>query len=343
MTAQKPQHGAASPGHLGTFAGVFTPSILTILGIILFLRLGFVVGKAGLGSALLIIALANTVSVLTSWSLAAIATNFKVKGGGDYYLISRTLGPQFGGAIGITLFLAQSVSIAFYAIGFAEGVGAVVTVEWLPPRAIAALAIVPLFALAWLGSDWATRFQFVIMAVLGAAIVVFVVGAATRFDAGNMAANWQPVGEMPFWVIFALFFPAVTGFTQGVSMSGDLKDPARSLPIGTFAAVGLSMIVYFGVALLFAGAMKGGDLIKDYDAMRRVASWPWVITAGVFAATLSSALASFLGAPRILQALANDRLFPFLAPFAKADRRSGNPRRAVLLASAIAFLTVALG
>ena len=111
-----------SKGTLGTFAGVFTPSVLTILGIILFLRLGFVVGHAGLGLALLIVLLANAISVLTSVSLSAIATNLKVKGGGDYYLISRTLGHEFGGAIGIVVFLAQSVSIAFYCLGFGEAV-----------------------------------------------------------------------------------------------------------------------------------------------------------------------------------------------------------------------------
>ena len=99
-------NNTAPPGTLGTFAGVFTPSVLTILGIILFLRLGFVVGNAGLGPALLIMLLANGISVLTSVSLSAIATNLKVKGGGDYYLISRTLGHEFGGALGIVLFLA---------------------------------------------------------------------------------------------------------------------------------------------------------------------------------------------------------------------------------------------
>jgi len=113
-------HHVAPTGTLGTFAGVFTPSILTILGIILFLRLGYVVGSAGLFRALIILALANAISVLTSVSLSAVATNFRVKGGGDYYLISRTLGLEFGGAIGIVLFLAQSVSIAFYCIGFGE-------------------------------------------------------------------------------------------------------------------------------------------------------------------------------------------------------------------------------
>jgi len=330
-------------GKLGTFAGVFTPSVLTILGIILFLRLGYVVGNAGLGRALVVIALANVVSVLTSCSLAAIATNFRVKGGGDYYLISRTLGHEFGGAIGITLFLAQSISIAFYAIGFAEGVAPFIEVAWLTPRWIAALALGPLFVLAWIGSDWATRFQYVIMAALVLALAVFTIGAAQSFEFATLRANWSPAGELPFWVLFALFFPAVTGFTQGVSMSGDLQDPARSLPLGTFLAVGLSMVVYLAAATLFAGAAPGAELIADYDAMRRVALWPLVITIGICSATLSSSLASFLGAPRILQALASDRLFPFLTPFATVTKTNGNPRRAVLLASGIAFATIMVG
>ena len=123
---------------MGTFAGVFTPSILTILGIILFLRLGYVVGSAGLGRALIIIAMANGISVLTSISLSAVATNIKVKGGGDYYLISRTLGSEFGGAIGMVLFLAQSVSIAFYCIGFGEAMTALLPQSILTtPRIIA--------------------------------------------------------------------------------------------------------------------------------------------------------------------------------------------------------------
>jgi amino acid permease len=148
---------------LGTFSGVFTPSILTILGIILFLRLGYVVGNAGLGRALVIIALANLISILTSFSLSAIATNMRVKGGGDYYLISRTLGVEFGGAIGIVLFLAQSVSIAFYCIGFGEAVSAMFQAQGKAlPQIIAALAVSFLFIFAWLGADWATRFQYVV-------------------------------------------------------------------------------------------------------------------------------------------------------------------------------------
>jgi amino acid transporter len=345
-TPSSPASAQIGPsGTLGTFAGVFTPSVLTILGIILFLRLGYVVGAAGLGRALAIIALANAISILTSVSLAAIATNLKVKGGGDYYLISRTLGPGFGGALGLVLFLAQSVSIGFYAIGFGEALAALLPqLPWLTPRSIAVGAVLFLFIFAWLGADWATRFQFGVMAILTAALIAFFAGGLPRWDNALLATNWAPPqGGLPFFVLFAIFFPAVTGFTQGVSMSGDLKDPGKSLPLGTFLAVGVSILVYFGVALVFAAALPNAELSGDYGAMKRIARWSPLIDAGVIAATLSSAMASFLGAPRILQSLAGDRIFRLLNPFSQGFGPTNNPRRGVLLSGAIALFTISLG
>ena len=345
MYSKKTEPINVSKGALGTFAGVFTPSVLTILGIILFLRLGYVVGNAGLGRALIMIGLANAISVLTSISLAAIATNLKVKGGGDYYLISRTLGVEFGGAIGVVLFLAQSVSIAFYCIGFGEAiVGITGDIPWLSTRIVAAGAVSLLFILAWMGADWATRFQYVVMALLAAALFSFFSGGLPRWETARLAQNWGgPEAGPPFWVLFAIFFPAVTGFTQGVSMSGDLKDPGKSLPLGTFFAVGVSIVVYFGSAILFAGVLPRENLAQDYASMWGVARFGFLIDAGVVAATLSSAVASFLGAPRILQSLARDRIFPFLTPFSKGVGPSNNPRRGVLLSAGIAFITVAFG
>lgn len=330
---------------LGMFAGVFTPSVLTILGIILFLRLGYVVGSAGLGRALIIIALANAISVLTSFSLAAVATNLKVKGGGDYYLISRTLGVEFGGAIGLVLFLAQSVSIGFYCLGFGEALAAMLGPgpSWTA-QALAAGAMAGLFILAWLGADVATRFQFVIMAALALALASFFGGGLANLETSLLTSGWAaPSGGPGFWILFAIFFPAVTGFTQGVSMSGDLRDPGRSLPLGTFLAVGVSIVVYFGAALVFAGVLPLGDLAGDYGAMKRVSMLPVLVDAGVIAATLSSAMASFLGAPRILQSVARDRIIPVLNPFAKGAGASENPRRGVLLSGCIALATIGLG
>jgi branched-subunit amino acid transport protein len=233
-----------------------------------------------------------------------------VKGGGDYYLISRTLGVEYGGALGIVLFLAQSVSVAFYSIGFGAVLTSVLGLQqsWAM-QAVAAGAVAVLFVLAWLGSDWATRFQYVVMVVL-----------------------------------FAIFFPAVTGFTQGVSMSGDLKDAGKSIPTGTFAAVGISLLVYFFAALVFGAVRPGAQLIaEDTTAMRGIAILPALVDAGAIAATLSSALASFLGAPRILQSLAGDRVFPFLNAFAEGNGPSNNPRRGVLLTAVIAFFAIGLG
>lgn len=345
QSAKKGNQNVPPQGTLGTFPGVFTPSILTILGIILFMRLGYVVGNAGLGQALMIIGLANAISVLTSVSLSAIATNLKVKGGGDYYLISRTLGVEFGGAIGIVLFLAQSVSIAFYCIGFGEAVSALL--PWSGkslPQIIAALAVSFLFIFAWMGADWATRFQYVFMSILAAALISFFAGGLVNWDPAIIAQNWKsPAASPGFWSIFAIFFPAVTGFTQGVSMSGDLKDAGKSLPLGTFLAVGISIIVYFGAAIVFAAVLPAETLAGDYASMRRVAIVGFIIPVGVVAATLSSAMASFLGAPRILQSLAGDRIFPFLLPFAKGSGPTANPRRGVLLSTCIAFATIGLG
>jgi len=345
------EHAASSASaptdrvRLGTFAGVFTPSILTILGIVLFLRLGFVVGGAGLGRAFAVIAAANAISVLTALSVAAISTNLRVKGGGDYYLISRTLGLSFGGAIGVVIFLAQAVSIGFYCIGFAEAVIAFIPGRGtLEPHAIAAVAVAALGLLAWLGADLATRFQYVVMACLVAALVSFAAGAGGQWSEATLEANWSlPPEPLSFWVAFAVFFPAVTGFTQGVSMSGDLAQPGRSIPRGVLAAVALSAAIYFACAMLLAAALPDSVLRGDYLAMRRVAMVPLLIDIGVMAATLSSALASFLGAPRILQSLAKDAIFPFLAPFAVGSGTTGNPRRAVIPTLVIALGVVAIG
>jgi amino acid transporter len=330
---------------MGTFAGVFTPSILTILGIILFIRLGYVVGSAGLWRALIIIGLANAISVLTCVSLSAVATNFRVKGGGVYYLISRTLGIEFGGAIGIVLFLAQAVSIAFYCLGFGEVVGALIGdgPAW-QPQLIALVVVSLLFVLAWLGADWATRFQFLVMAVLGAALASFFLGGLPQMSWAQLAGNWAaPAEGPPFWILFAIFFPAVTGFTQGISMSGDLREPERSLHVGTFWAVWISIAVYFGAALVLAAVLPLQQLSADYQAMNRVAWFGPLIDAGVIAATVSSAMASFLGAPRILQSLAGDKIFRLLNPFAQGVGPDNNPRRAVLLTAAIAYAAIGFG
>src|SRR5690606_10679575 len=163
------------------------------------------------------------------------------------------------------------------------------------------------------------------------------------WDGALLKTNLSPVADLGFWPLFAIFFPAVTGFTQGVSMSGDLKDPGHSLPLGTFLAVAVSLVVYICAALVLAAAVPGDELLNNPRVIRRLVPYAWIADVGIIAATLSSALACFMGAPRILQALAADRIFGVLPPFEKGHGDSNNPRRGVLLTMVIALITIGLG
>ena len=198
-------------GTLGTFGGVFTPSILTILGLVLFLRVPYVVGAVGLGQALVILLISTAVSVLTSISLAVVATNMRVGGGGEYYIISRTLGIEFGGAVGVVLYLAISVSIAFYAIGFAEAIAPVFTGDsstdnTLVIQLIAAGLVLLLAAIGFIGADLATRLQYLVMALLIVALASFLIGAVGDFDSSRFTDNLgRPSSDVGFWEAFAIF------------------------------------------------------------------------------------------------------------------------------------------
>lgn len=331
---------ATSAGRFGTFAGVFTPNVLTILGIILFLRLGEVVGQGGLWQAMLVILLANSISLLTGLSLSAIATNMTVGAGGNYYIISRSLGLEVGGAIGIPLFLSQAISVAFYIIGFTE---ALLTVEAFAAldRRVIALSVALLFVfIAYIGADFALRIQFFILAILGASLVSFFIGALGG-GGGEVVTEAAYTEGINFWVIFALFFPAVTGIEVGTSLSGDLKDPSRSIPIGTVSSILFTAVIYFAVAIFLAMNVSRPDLLNNNLAMQDVAIIPALILAGVWASTLSSALGSILAAPRTLQAIARDNIIPRWISANLGSKTE--PRMAVLITGGIAFAVIMAG
>ncbi|HUS90674.1 MAG TPA: amino acid permease [Phycisphaerae bacterium] len=337
--------GNPSAARFGTFGGVFTPCTLTILGVIMFLRFSQVVGQSGILYALLIVLAAKVITALTGLSLSAIATNSRVKGGGAYYLISRSLGVEFGGAIGVVFYLAQAISVAMYVLGFTEAL--VDTFPALHGRFVAAATLVNVVVLVcvYVGAGWTIKVQYAILAILGGAIASFCVGAAASFDASLLRANLRPAfapGESTF-SMFALFFPAVTGIMAGANMSGDLKDPARSIPRGTLAAVAVTAIVYLSMAILLGSARTSRELVGGSLVVRDIARWPLLITAGMFAATLSSALGSMMGAPRILQAFARDEVFSRLRFFAAGSGGANEPRRATLLTFVIAQTCILLG
>ncbi|MGB7342785.1 MAG: amino acid permease [Pirellulaceae bacterium] len=321
----------------GTFGGVFTPCVLTILGVIMFLRFGSVVGQAGVWAALLIVLASKLITLLTTLSLSAIATNTKVEGGGAYFLISRSLGPEFGGAIGLLFFAAQALSVAMYVIGFSEAL-----MGYLPagtsPTLVASMTNIAVCVCVAIGAGWTLKLQFFILATVVLSLLSFYVGAWSHFDLDQLQANSAPgftAGES-FWTMFALFFPAVTGIMAGANMSGDLKDPAKSIPQGTIAAVLVTGLVYASQAVLLGGASSRSELIGNNLVISDIAVLPALIAAGVFAATISSALGSMMGAPRILQSLARDKLFMTLTPFGAGSERDGEPRRAIFATFLIA-------
>lgn len=340
-----PPSSGAGPAKFGTFGGVFTPCTLTILGVIMFLRFGQVVGQAGIVYAILIVLAAKAITTLTTLSLSAIATNTRVKGGGAYYLISRSLGVEFGGAIGIVFFLAQAISVAMYVIGFTEALAISVPSVAENFTAMACLVNLAVFMCVYIGAGWTIKVQYLILAILATALASFYWGAFTAFDVANLHANLAPRFEPGenFFTMFALFFPAVTGIMAGANMSGDLKNPSRSIPRGTLLAVGITAIIYLSQAVLLGCARPAEDLISNNLVIGDIAVWPMWITAGVFAATLSSALGSMMGAPRILQAFAKDNVFGWLNFFGSGSGASNEPRRATVVTFAIAQVCILLG
>ena len=337
--AATPSGAPTASARFGTFAGVFTPNVLTILGIILFLRTGWVVGQAGLYGALAIILMANAISFLTGLSLSAIATSMDVKAGGNYFLISRSLGLEIGGAIGIPLYMSQAISVAFYIIGFTEAMRALSFVQVLDPQIIATVVAVIFVVIAWVGADFALKIQYFILGILVVALISFFTGGWGGTIEPNMTPQYTE--GVSFWVVFAVFFPAVTGIEVGISLSGDLKEPSRSIPIGTIASIFVTALVYVAAALWFAYQLPADQLIADSYAMQRIASVPALILAGVAASTLSSALGSVLAAPRTLQAAAKDRVVP--RALSSNLGSPTEPRMAILVTGAIAISVIWMG
>ena len=338
-----PDRSQYGSGRFGTFGGVFTPCTLTILGVIMFLRFGYVTGQSGLWNCLIIVGIAKLITTLTSLSLSAIATNTRVKGGGAYFLISRSLGVEFGGGIGIVFFLAQAISVAMYVIGFSEALAAILPAGYLSMKLIATITNVMVFICVFIGAGWTIKVQYAILAVLAASLVSFYLGAGSEFSVARLQSNLRPQfpGEN-FGSMFALFFPAVTGIMAGANMSGDLRNPGRAIPRGTLLSVLVTGVVYATMAVMLAGARSQEELIANNLIVSEVARWPILITAGVFAATLSSALGSMMGAPRILQALARDNIFNRIRFLGRGSGKNQEPRRAVILTFVIAQVAILL-
>jgi len=340
-----------SPYKFGAFLGVFTPSVLTILGVIMYLRFGWVVAQTGLIYGLLIVGICSSIALLTALSASAVATNSRLGTGGEYYLISRSLGLTIGGAIGIPLFLCYILSITLYCFGLAEFLTTFWPAKWGAPPVqwVAAGLVIVIIAISGKSAKAALRLQIPLMALVGLSLLALALGVFTgpleKIQWLPPAVGIQSSGE--FWFVLAVFFPAVTGFSAGIGMSGDLKDPQKAIPRGTICAVLVGTAVYMIVPFLLSMTGKVSmERMADISADKppvwtEIALFGGILVyPGLCGAILSSAFGSALAGPRILQALAKDRLAPsFLARTSK----TGQPTIATWVSGLIALSAVTLG
>ncbi len=340
-------------GHGFGTAPVFLASISTILGAILFLRFGYAVGHVGFLGTLLIILLGHLVTVPTALAIAEAATNRRVEGGGEYFIISRSFGTTIGSAIGIALYLSQAVSVAFYMIAFGEAfrpVGAwaeSITGIAFDPRFVSIPATIVLTAVVLKrGADLGVRALWGVAIVLAISLVLFAVGGRATDDIARTSLFERLQEADPFIVVFAIVFPAFTGMTAGVGLSGDLANPRKSIPLGVLTATFAGMFIYILLAYKLAWAASPALLGEDPLVMSRVAVWGPIIPIGLMCATVSSAIGSILVAPRTLQALGADEVAPIARVnrfFARGEGATNEPRNATILTASLALVTVVAG
>ena len=317
----------------------------------MYLRFGYAVGHVGLLGVWAIILLGHMVTIPTAMAIAEIATNQKVEGGGEYYIISRSFGLSIGASIGVTLYISQAISVAFYLIALAEAFKPLIPIlQEYTGYGITdtrLISIPSLFILTVLmltrGAKSGAALLYIIAAVIFTSLVLFFMGEST--SGTPLDINRHVEGGESFFKVFAVVFPAFTGMTAGVGLSGDLKKPRQAIPLGVVAATLIGMLIYVFIPYKLAVSASPGDLVANPLIMGDIALWGPIIPIGLAFATISSALGSIMVAPRTLQALSRDGVF--LAPGInkRLARISGNgePRLAILVTSLIALVVIAIG
>jgi len=338
-------------GEFGTFEGVFLRCVLNILSVVYYLRLGWVVGNCGLLYSIALIVGCGIITSLTALSLSVIVTNGTIKGGGIYYCISRSLGADFGGTIGVVFSFATTFGTVLHTFGFIEVmkdlIGKPITEngKWDTPilgiGLVTVLLIIMCISLA---------FEFYLQYVLAVLIGISVLGILFAFlfptgypwllsnIKGNLYSNYQP--GLSFWKIFAVFFPACTGIMAGANISGDLKDPQKSIPVGTLGAIWFTTILYVISAIILASVADRQTLWNDYSLLAKMCAWKWLVTVGVIAASVSSASAALVGGPKTFQALCKDEILPKVFKFfAVGKKSSDDPVRGFILGYVIVAIS----
>ncbi len=330
----------------GTFTGVFTPTTLTILGVIMYIRLPWVVGNAGIVGALAIVFLAVAITFTTALSISSITTNIRIGEGGAFSVISQSLGLEIGGAIGIPFYLAQAIAVSMYVFGFREGLQSIF--QNYDPFLLDIYTFVLVMTIAFISTSFAFKIQYIILGIVALSLIC-IYGSLFTHHLNN---HFEWFGKYPgspednfsgtsFWTVFAVFFPAVTGVMAGANMSGDLTDPGKNIPRGTLSSLIITTIIYLSLIFVAALISTPDNLVKNYNVFIDQSLFPPLVLTGLLGATLSSALGSFVGAPRILLALGERTILPKSKFISKISKR-GEPVNAMLITAVIVIFGISL-
>ncbi|MCI4394936.1 hypothetical protein PGIGA_G00174640 [Pangasianodon gigas] len=355
------------PVRFGWVTGVMIRCMLNIWGVILFLRVPWITAQAGILATWVIIFMSVLVTSVTSLSVSAISTNGRVSSGGAYFMISRTLGPELGGPIGMVFSFANALGCALNTVGFAETVR-----DLLITQIIFFLVLIVTFINYFVGTVIPATPEKQSMGFFSYRYEIFV---------DNLLPKWrEPQGD--FFQMFAIFFPSAIGILAGANISGDLKDPETAIPKGTLMAIFWTTMSYLAITVTVGacvvrdasgnlndslpvnfsepceglGCKLGWNftmceqsqscsfgLANNFQVLSMVSAFGPLITAGIFAASLSSALAFLVSAPKVFQCLCRDNIYPYIGIFAKGYGKNNEPLRAYILTYfiALAFILIA--
>ncbi|EEB08255.1 arginine transporter Can1 [Schizosaccharomyces japonicus yFS275] len=349
---------------LGTFEGCFVPTTLNVMSVLLYIRFPWIVGETGLRNTLLMLVLSYSIGLLTTLSISAICTNGMVRGGGPYYAVSRSIGPEMGGSVGLIFFLGQVLNTGMNVSGFMETVIRIFgkstgdSLHLLPDSPVWVLLFSSLVLLlctvfCCFGSSPFARASnsFLVLILLTTLTIPLSAIIKRPFSIpeshlsftgirwSTLLDNWKSSYTFDssgkslesFRSVFGVFFPATAGLLAGAGMSGDLRNPSRSIPVGTLASLVTTVVIYFLVIVVLASSLSRYSLLFDLQILQDVNIHPAFVIIAILSSSLYSSLVGIFGTAKLLQAIARDNILPCLKFFAGGTAMQDIPLPAILL------------